>query len=224
MRIYESMRIYEWATNKEKGFTLIELLVSVSIFAVVVTLGLAIFNQVLQIQRRSEVTRRLTQAVRNTSEFLVKEIRNGKIDYGIQNGATLKNPYLSHCPQPLSVNGSATYVWNNANYNQAIAIDNDAGETECVYYVVAQKALYLEKLGLTTPQRLTPGDVSIDRFEVRLVPGRDPYMDVPPGSLAETQPLAQILMVATAALPGGGGKTINYQTAVSTNDYDIPKE
>lgn len=212
--------------NAKLGFTIIELLVSIGIFAVVVTLAISLFNQVLRIQRRTETLRRVNQALRNTTEFLVKEVRNGKIDYGVQDGTVRKNPYLTNCPSApgsgSTPDGGATYVWNQSSRNQALALTNPAGETECIYYNAGQKAIYLEKLGLPAVQRLTPADVNVTRFEVRVVPGKDPYMDT--GGLAEIQPMVQILLVFSAQLSATEVRTISYQTAVSTNIYDIPRE
>jgi prepilin-type N-terminal cleavage/methylation domain-containing protein len=65
----------------QQGFTLMEIVVSTTIFAVVLTMTLAIFNYALKINRRTEALRQTTQGMRNFTEFLVKEIRNGKIEY-----------------------------------------------------------------------------------------------------------------------------------------------
>lgn len=217
------MRMMRISTNK--GFTLIELLVSISVFAVVVTLSISLFNQVLRIQRRTEVLRRANQSLRNMSEFIVKEVRNGKIDYGVSGGTTPKTGYPTNCPQITQTqinNGDSTYVWNNSARNKGLAIVNAAGESECIYYKATEQALYLEKVGLTTPQKLSSGDVTVTRFEVRVSPGKDPYMATGTG-LATTQPAVQILLEVRAILPGGDARTISYQTSVSTNVYDIPR-
>lgn len=213
--------------KREKGFTIIELLVSISIFAVVVTIGLALFSQVLRIQRRVETLRRLNQALRNTSEFMVKEVRNSKIHYGIEGGTALTADFPSNCPQPPQSggvpSGGATYVWNNVNRNQGIALLNASDELECIYYNAAEKAIYIQKVGITSPQRLTPQDVSVDKFKVRVTPGRDPYMDTG-GGLGETQPMAQFVITMSTTLGSGETRSISYQTSVSTNIYDIPRQ
>lgn len=139
--------------NTSSGFTLMEIIVATTIFAFVTVALLSMFNYTLKINRRSEALRQATQGMRNFVEYLVKEIRNGEIDYGIVNGDTYTsawptspNPYcgLTH---PASAAGKSpgaavspgfapsTYAMSSGRSN-AIAIIDSEGEQKCFYFGV----------------------------------------------------------------------------------------
>ena len=63
------------------GFTLMEIIVATTVFVIVVTSVLVLFNFVLRINRQVQATRQASQGSRNFTEILSREIRNGKIDY-----------------------------------------------------------------------------------------------------------------------------------------------
>jgi prepilin-type N-terminal cleavage/methylation domain-containing protein len=67
--------------KSEKGFTLIELIVATMIFVYVATLSIMVLSQTLNTQRKINTKRVLQEDARYTLEKIVKEFRNGTIDY-----------------------------------------------------------------------------------------------------------------------------------------------
>ena len=59
------------------GFTLMEIVVATTLFAIVFSSLLGLFNYILKINRKSEALRQASQGARDFVEYLVKEIRNG---------------------------------------------------------------------------------------------------------------------------------------------------
>src|SRR6266481_4238311 len=73
--------------KNKRGFTLMEIMVASTIFVILSGSLLALFNYVLKINRRSEALRQASQGARSFVEFLVKEVRNGQMDYYITNSS-----------------------------------------------------------------------------------------------------------------------------------------
>lgn len=184
----------------QQGFTLMEIVVSTTIFAVVLTMTLAIFNYALKINRRTEALRQTTQGMRNFTEFLVKEIRNGKIEYS----AT-----------PVSASCESNYV-SASNYTTYLALVSETGDRECIYLTGTDLFIAKEELD---PQLLNPVNFSVDMLRFFVQPTTDPY-DV--ASPPDIQPMVTLIMRVTVTLPTGEVRTIPYQTSISTDAYDLP--
>ena len=184
--------------SSQTGFTLMEILVATTIFATVLTIMLVLFNYTLKINRRVEQLRQLSQGTRNFEEYLVREIRNGRIDYG-------------------SANSNCAAVSYASASNSSLALINRAGERECFYK--SGSDLLIGKQGITdklNPQNVTLGSV---KFYVR--PTSDPAANGPP--FPGTQPVVTILMQFKIQLSGADPlATIPYQTTISTDIYDVP--
>lgn len=208
------------------GFTLMEIMVATSIFAGVLTMMLVLFNYTLRIYRRTEALRQISQTVRSTAEFLAKEIRNGKIDYGIKDGQFLDTPLPPwSCPSAPGSNGvpSGAPTYGSGAGADRVALYNIDGERECIY--LDGTNLMLEKQYLTA-ERLNPINVKLDMLKFFVRPQKDPYTDLPVAtqSLVEVQPMVTILMQMSVTLPTKETKTVQYQTSVSTNIYNIPNQ
>ncbi|MCL5774789.1 MAG: hypothetical protein M1333_01090 [Patescibacteria group bacterium] len=135
------------AQGRFAGFTLMEIVVSTTIFAFVSVAMMAMFNYTLKINRRSEALRQATQGMRNFVEYLVKEIRNGEIDYGIVNGNTIASGVwpANYCgfgvtppitSQQCTANPSDGTCFSSlypARSNKLAFINND-GERKCIFY------------------------------------------------------------------------------------------
>lgn len=216
------------------GFTLMEVVVSVTIFAGVITLMLSMFNYTLRIYRRVEAQRQVAQSVRTTMEFLVKEIRNGTVDYSVSDGATVQQS-VSPCTAPGGIpNGLQANLGQNtystANTAQVGLINLD-GERECVYWVhdtdplkqedAANNNLMIKKEGGVAAQ-LNPPAVKFKDIRFYVHPLRDPYTITP--NLVEVQPVVTIVALVSVRLPTGETRVVPYQTSVSTYAYDIPTE
>lgn len=187
--------------NSQKGFTIMEIVVATTIFASALTIMMALFNYTLQINRRVDAQRQSAQGTRNFMEFLVREIRNGKIDYVTT---------FSKC-QP------AYY----STENNALAVLNRAGEPECFY--IESGNLYIEKAG--TISRVNPVNLTVDQSTFRFLvqPTTDPHPTNPP--YPGLQPFVTIIAQFSTSLPGVPNPVvIPYQTVVSPDIYDIPHE
>ncbi len=204
------------------GFTLMEVVVSVTIFAGTVTMMLSLFNTTLKIYRKIEAQRQISQSVRTTMEFLVKEIRNGQVDYNVVDGITITTPAVGCDGSVAGVTTKRPGGLGSDSYQQvenAIQLINVDGERECIY--VSNANLFLRKDGQTQPSQLNPANVSISMFKLYIRPRRDPYTDGSTALIYE-QPSVTIVAVATVTLPTGEVRTIPYQTSVASHVYDIP--
>lgn len=186
----------------QRGFTLTEIVVATTIFATVITVMFSLFNYTLKINRRTEALRQASQGVRNFTEFLVKEIRNGKIDYQ-------SPPVVSQC--------STSY----ASATKYLALVNVDGERECIYFeqVGSIGTIKIAKSGVTALS-IPPVNFNVDQssFQFFVRPATDPYVAPYP----KIQPFVSLTMKFVVTLPTGEIVTIPYQTSVSTEDYSVP--
>jgi GxxExxY protein len=217
--------------SAEKGFTLMEIVVSTTIFVIVFTAMLALFNYTLKINRRSEALRQASQGMRNMVEFLVKEIRNGQIDYGlIDPGGQFSSSPPTPCPKPVA--GSDSYQ-SKENMLGVVSID---GTEECFYYGKADGSyagagVFSSSTGASTLvfnkgnlglQILNPPNFKVDNLMFLVRPVKDPYTST--GGLAKFSPVVSMFIKFTTKLPTGEQVPIYYQTSVATNQYDVPNQ
>jgi type II secretory pathway pseudopilin PulG len=229
------------AIKSGAGFTLMEIVVATTIFAFVLTSMMALFNYTLKINRRTEALRQATQGMRNFVEFLVKEIRNGQIDYSVSfdDHDTAVDPILP-CPRPQNDSVSGVPTSGNNSYSQLrddgrdnrLGIYNERGERECFYLanssgawvgldVYAGNKLMLKKENVATAEELNPLNFNVQELSFFIAPQKDPYVCT--GGLALQQPFVIIAMKILVELPTKEQTLLYYQTSVSTNKYDIPK-
>lgn len=192
----------------QNGFTLVEIVVSTTIFAVVLTMMLTLFNYTLKINRRAEALRQATQGARNLTEFLIKEIRNGRVDYGAD------SPAISQCSIPYD---------NSFGGNIELGLVNIDEEQECIYWDLNNKNLMMiRKVGTNEfpPQRLNPAGVDIVSVKFYIRPPTNPYDTNNPPKI---QPFVTMLIKFQVQLSNGEASVIiPYQTSISTDFYDIP--
>jgi prepilin-type N-terminal cleavage/methylation domain-containing protein len=212
--------------KNSSGFTLMEIVVATAIFAVVVTAMMALFNYTLKINRRTEALRQATQGMRNFVEYIVKIVRNGQIDYGVNPDHSSLASSIGSCPRPTSV-GNNTYAQKE---NTLGLYDDSSLERLCLYLgnssgtyvgagVYAGQTLVLEKAG-GFKQILNPPNFSVENLIFYIRPRKDPYVTT--GGLARVQPFVSIVMKVVAKLPTGEIQPIYYQTTISSDKYDIP--
>lgn len=185
----------------QRGFTLMEIVVATTIFASSLTLMMALFNYTLKINRRVDAQRQTAQGTRNFMEFLVREIRNGKIDY--------VNSYTQCQPNYYSSD------------NTALAIVNRSGELECFYLYGSD--LMIEKSGTIT--KINPTNLTLDPSSFRFIvqPADNAHPSNPP--YPGLQPFVTIIAKFSATVPGTNTSiVVPYQTSVSPDVYDIPHE
>lgn len=187
----------------EFGFTLIEIIVSTGIFVTVLTSMLTLFNYTLQINRRVQALREVVQGTRTFAETLTREVRNGRIDY---------SSWATECD--ASLYSSAT--------NKSLGVVTKSGDRLCFYFL--DKDLYLKKLSAygETNSRLfnSPNfSVDLDSFSFTIRPTVDPNT----APYSQVQPFVSMVGKFTVNKSGATPTTINYQTTISTDVYDIRK-
>ena len=125
--------------QRNRGFTLVEIMVASTIFVIVAASMLSLFNYVLKINRRSEALRQASQDMRNFVEFLVKEIRNGQIDYYITNGS-YSAKINSDNNVPCGPSGTPGVLVSNPTLNtyavqeNKLGLINSDGIQECFFF------------------------------------------------------------------------------------------
>lgn len=183
---------------------MMEIIVATTIFAGTLTLMFAMFNYTLKISRRGDALRQATQGMRNFTEFIVKEIRNGKIDYAA--GSLVA---IGSCPDGVYSETSTSLGLT--------AID---GERQCIYWNSTTKALMVQK-ETTAAYSLNPQFFTVEDVKFFIRPLTDPYTGAP---LPRTQPFVTLAITfRTQPYAGEAAITIPYQTTVSTDVYDIPQ-
>lgn len=207
MRLLKYLKIHSLPSTlnpSQHGFTLMEIVVSTTIFATVLTLMLSLFNFTLKINRRTEALRQTTQGMRTFTEYIVKEIRNGQIDY---------SNVIAQC--------SGNYD-TASGYTTFLGVVNSSGQQECFDWSGVQtKLLYLYKNGVAA-QTINPANFSVDLVKFYVRPTCDPETQCYSGEYPAIQPFVTIVMQFTVTLPSGEIRTIPYQTSVSTDQYDVP--
>jgi hypothetical protein len=223
-------------------------MVATVIFAIVTVSLLSLFNYVLKINRRGEALRQAAQDSRDFVEFLVKEVRNGQIDYYVNNGLRYNSSYINNdsnvpCRPPGNLGDTVTSLPTYQAKSNWLGIINTDNIQECFYYAngtayvdsvggiptifdsaSGANALVLEKQGITSLQKLNPPNSRIDNLMFLVRPQNDPYSSSTGFSLPKIQPSVVIIIKFVVKLPTGEQVPIFYQTAVSENKYDIPNQ
>ena len=212
-----------------------EIVVASVVFLVVTTSLLSLFNYVLKINRRSEALRQASQGMRDFVEYLVKEVRNGQIDYGyLDPGGALQSSasFLSTPCGSISSVSTTTAAGYDLPDNKLGFWDTDNNEI-CVYYAKADNTyvgqnnftssspgnganLVIAKSSLPL-QVLNPSDFTVEGLKFIVKPQKDPYILGNPLS----QPFVSMAINFKVSLPTGEQVPIYYQTTVSTSKYDI---
>lgn len=203
IKFYKNLKVPNIKLNSQRGFTLMEIVVATTLFATVLTLMLSLFTYTLKINRRTEALRQASQGMRNFTEFIVKEIRNGQIDY---------SGTVAPC---------GTDYDTITGYTDYLGIINASGEQICLQWTDAEDGrMFLYKNGIEV-QTINPVnmDITLAKFHVR--PECDPKTECYSGDYPGIQPFVTIVMQFTVTLPTGEVRTVPYQTTISTDQYDI---
>ena len=207
---------YFWFSKNSAGFTLMEIMVATTIFALLSTALMSLFNYTLKINRQSDALRQSTQGIRSMVETITKEIHNGQIDYSVQGGKDQAN--VTGCPMAPPYTIGAVYNGGNV-YNDSetrLGIITSAGARECIY--LNGQDLWISKEGNPTPAKLNPPNFQVQQLIFYIRPRIDPYYRAAPPKI---QPFVSIMLYAKTKLPTGEIVPIYYQTALSTNKYDV---
>ncbi len=195
--------------DKRAGFTLMEIVVATSIFATVSIALFSLFDYTLKINRRSEALRQATQGMRNFVELLVKEVRNGQIDYGIISPpGDITSTTIAPCPSINGLSAGSTIPdVGVSSYDSYAAKENRLGITtlegdrECFYlgYGTGGTGAYSTWVGNnifgknannpkpvlvlnknnSITEVLNPPNFTIESLVFYIRPAKDPYVDNP---------------------------------------------
>ncbi len=190
--------------QRQFGFTLMEIVVATTLFATVLTLMLSLFTYTLKINRRTEALRQVSQGMRNFTEFVVKEVRNGQIDY---------SDTIAAC--------AGTYQ-TATGYTDFIKLVTTSGEQICLKWTNATDGrMFLYKNGIAV-QTINPANMKITVAKFHVRPVCNPKTTCYSGDYPGIQPFVTIVMQFQVTLPSGETRTVPYQTTISTDQYDIP--
>ncbi|MEZ4180633.1 MAG: type II secretion system protein [Candidatus Doudnabacteria bacterium] len=189
------------------GFTLIEIIVATTIFVITVSAILVLFGFVLRTNREVQINRKAAQSIRNFTEVLAREIRNGKIYYGTAGTDCATGNY-------------------SQSTNQTLAILTVDGDLLCfsLRTVSSQGQMNLQKITTTgtleevinsSSMYIKPGT-----FRFIIQPETDPYTQSG-GLYPGIQPMVTIAAEFVVE-EGNSSVTIPYQTSISSDVYDIP--
>ena len=236
MQKFQNKNHTQRSVNRNAGFTLMEIVVSATLFAVVSVALLSLFNYTLKINRQADALRQAAQGTRDFVEYVVKEVRNGQINY-LTVGGLSQASAIGPCTPP-SFSGVPTYTSVGSTYgnmDNKIAITTDNGQQECMYYgdssgnyattsiqfANPNGTLVIQKVGEAS-QILNPANFKIQNLVFIVRPTKDPYSSL--GGYVGIQPMVSIVIKFVTKLPTGEQVPIYYQTSVSTNKYDIPNK
>ncbi len=204
-------KIQRFSLSRQQGFTLMEIIVATAIFVTVVTAVLALFDYVLQVNRRVQAVRQVAQGTRAFTETLSREIRNGRIDYTQATGNCAASNYTQAS-------------------NQSLAMSTADGTQVCIYLVDGSSEgaegsgqLYIERRnqgGTVAEELVNPPNFNInpDTFRFIVRPSLNPFG----GSSQGIQPMVTILAEFMVYPGQRDEQIIPYQTTISSDVHNIP--
>lgn len=209
------------AADNQAGFTLVEAIVATGVFATMVAAIIGIYLSAVKINRKTDMSRTLSESARFISEFLSKEIKNGDIDF---------NSGITPCTPPLRSSDP------KGHYISLINVD---GDSFCIYTGrddgIADSPptpsspgnlgtnLWMKKNTLSAV-RLHPPNVSLASFIVYINPPYDPC-PAPPAcdpALARTEPSVTLVFSLKTNTAIQEIVSAPVQTTISIPRYDFP--
>lgn len=192
--------------QSEQGFTLIEALIATFLFTIVIASVIGIYLTTLKVNRHSNAVRLASENARYISEYLSKEIRNGRIDYDYP---------ISVC-QGLYPNGSAYYtelrILNVDNEHLCFTTHQDPSNSSLT-------DLYFYSTSYPAGQRVNDVGTQVKNFQVFLSPNFNPYTSSPAGTSVE--PKVTITGTVEAVADPQNIVDLPFQTSISIPAYDI---
>jgi len=185
-----------------KGFTLIEMMVSVSIFAIVMMIGVGALLSLVETNRRAQAINSVVNNLNAALEGMARTIRVGTTYY-CQNSST---------PPPATTLASP----RDCSDGKLFAFEASGGDTsdilDQVVYRINGSQLERSLNSGGTWVALTAPEVSIDSFS---------FYVVGTGSGNSIQPRVLMRIKGSAPLPGGKSTEFNVQASVVQRILDI---
>lgn len=184
-----------------RGFTLMEMLVALSLFSVVVTITTNIFFSFQQASRKTENLEVVTAGARLIMERIVREVREGTIDYAW---------YADHQP-----------ALNLTQSQNSLSILNREGKMILFAFDSTGHTLQLQ-VGTDT-ENLSSSKLAVRDLSFKISPTKDPFVfDTDSGKYFENaQPRVTVLLSLDNNLPANHANYVHYdlQTTISSRVY-----
>lgn len=179
--------------KKDFGFTLMEMIVAVGIFSVVITIALAGFANILDIQKRADAIRTAYDSIDFVMEVMSREIRTGT-EYCISSYQLSCSSSFFHFTPASDSDLTTAYQFNAIDKRIEIAVVNDSIQIQSDDW-----------------KAFTPPGVEIKNLEFN-VTGSDPNDGI--------QPMVTIIIQAEATVKQGDKVQLNLQTTVTQREID----
>ncbi len=187
---------------KEGGYTIIETMIAISLFVVIVMMGMGTLLNANLLHQKSRDMRSVIDSLSFTLEDMSKNLRTGTNYYCILYNGTI----------PADASGT-----NDCASGGGISFKESVSGQQWVYYIDNNdngKLGIFKKVNGGTPVQLTPGDISIDPTSSFSVVGSAP----PPGDTK--QPFVTIRLKGTITYKNVQSP-FEVQTSVSQRQIDI---
>jgi prepilin-type N-terminal cleavage/methylation domain-containing protein len=192
-----------------KGFSLIEMMVAVSIFAIVMMIGVGALLSLMSVNRRAQAVNATMNNLNAAIESMSRAMRVGTTYY-CQTSITPPAPSTLASPQDCSSGGGLLFAFESSS-------GDPADDTDQVVYRIngtqIERSLASGQSG--TWVALTAPEITISDFEF-LVVGSAPLSS---GNMV--QPRAVMKIEGSAPLPGGDTTEFSIQASVSQRLLDI---
>ena len=176
----------------KKGFTLAEMIVALGVFSVAITIALAGFVNILDMQKRADAIRTAYDSLDFVMEIMSREIRTGT-EYCISSSQGSCSPSFFHFT-PASNSGENTAAYRINNNRIEIAVMPKLQSIQASDWIA-----------------FTPLEVKINNLKFK----------VTGNSLNDSiQPMVTIIIQAEATVKQGANVQLNLQTTVTQREID----
>ena len=181
--------------KKGFGFTLMEMIVALGVFSVAITIALAGFVNILDMQKRADAIRTAYDSIDFVMEAMSREIKTGTeyctdISAGGPICGGLNNPFYFSTSDPNNENKTIIYRLTNNKIEIAVTPKNFTPTTFVAF---------------------TPPEVKITKLE----------FDVTGYFLGDSiQPMVTVIIQAEVAVKQGAKVQLNLQTTVTQREID----
>lgn len=198
--------------KKESGYTMIETMIAVSLFIIIVMMGMGALLNANALHQKSQNMRSIIDNLSFTMEDMSRNLRTGYNYYCLVAGDPINSNTVSITKSCDTGGGGIVFEQQNGTPPSAPPANSNTTD-QWVYYINNGK-IFKSTDGLTTtPIQLTPDEVNINSASF-IVKGAEPSPDT-------LQPFVTIKLVGTITIPGKNIVTpFSLQTSVSQRQTD----
>jgi prepilin-type N-terminal cleavage/methylation domain-containing protein len=178
--------------KKGFGFTLMEMIVALGVFSVAITIALAGFVNILDMQKRADAIRITYDSIDFVMEIMSRDIRTG-IEYCMSSFQLLCSPTFFHFTPASDTSKTVSYQFDSINKKINIAIVDK-----------------LQSIQASDWKSFTPSGVVINKLGFK-GSGYGPDSE---------QPMVTVIIQAEVAVKQGAKVQLNLQTTVTQREID----